>query len=318
MGIGPRRRLTFNKIKGTGTSKLLLVVVLLVILPLSFWVFFPNSTPVLLTPGATQDSSSLPLYWDSIGPSAGSEPAEKRARPVYPYSVIPGGVENKQELQTALRNDLVVAVHYAGFRTQSMRLLKLKTARQAYVSYRIGDHIYWTNKKITLQAGEMLLTDGTHFARTRCGNRIADTPLGPGSPSEPPIETLDRPGVPHAPEAGPVPLPAGPLVPYDPTPYLLALNSPGPSGSPEALLPFAPFFPCCGGGTRPMSGPKSSPPIPIPFPGPTPEPRPSPNPLPPPNPTSAPPPVVTPEPGSILLLLVGVVGLFCLWALRRS
>jgi hypothetical protein len=318
MGIGPRRRIIFHKIKGTGTSKFLLVVVLLVILPLSSWVFFPNSPPDLSPSAALANSSSLPLYWNWVGSSPGAEPAEKQPRPVYPYSVIPGGVQNKQELQTALRNDAVVALHYAGFRTQSVQLLRLKTARQVYVSYRIGDRIYWTNKKITLHAGEMLLTDGNHLARTRCGNRIADTPLGPGWPSEPPIETLDRPGVPHSPEAAPVELPAGPLVPYDPTPYLVALNSPGPSGSPEAFLPFIPFFPCCGGGTHPTSGPKSSPPTPIAFPGPNPEPTPWPNPLPQPYPTPVPPPVVTPEPGSILLLLVGVVGLFCLWAARRS
>ena len=317
MYIGPPRRFIFDKIKGTGSSKLLLVVVLLVILPLSSWVFSPNSPPDLTPWGVTKDSS-LPLYWNWIGASSGAEPAEKHRRPVYPYSVIPGGVEDKQELQTALRKDAVVAEHYAGFRMRSVQLLRLNAARQAYVSYRIGDHIYWTNKKITLYAGEMLLTDGTHFARTRCGNRIADTPLGPGSPSEPPVETLDRPVAPHPPEAVPVGLPAGPLVPYDPTAYLVALNSPGPSGSPGSFLPFVPFVPCCGGGTRPTSEPKSSPPAPIPVPGPNPEPGPSPNPPPQPFPTPGSAPVVTPEPSSLVLLLIGAVGLLSLWVLRRS
>jgi hypothetical protein len=107
--------------------------------------------------------------------------------------VIPGGAENKQELQAALRNDAIFAAHYADFRTPSVRRIRLSPARQAYLSYRIGDHIYWTSKKITLRAGETLLTNGIHFARTRCGNRIAETPPGRSSPSEPTVETLDRP-----------------------------------------------------------------------------------------------------------------------------
>jgi hypothetical protein len=303
-------RFIFNKIKVQGTSTLLLVVVLLVILPLSSWVSVPDSPPAATSPSASETSSSLPLYWNWIAPSSRLESVEKQTRAVYPYSVIPGGAENRQELLSAMRDDGVVAAHYGDFRTQSVRLLRLNAERHAYVSYRIGDHIYWTSKKVTLPAGETLLTDGEHFARTRCGNRIAEAPLGPGSPSEPPVDTLDSPVTPHSRDAVPVGLPAGPLAPYDPTPYLVALYSPGSSIAPEPFLPFAPLFPCCGGGTHAITEPKSSPPTPTPIP----EPPPSPNPWPQPFP----PPVVTPEPGSILLLFVGVVGLFCLWALRRS
>ena len=39
-------------------------------------------------------------------------------RPVYPYSVIPGGVESAQELKNAVLRDSVVAGHYAGFRSR--------------------------------------------------------------------------------------------------------------------------------------------------------------------------------------------------------
>jgi hypothetical protein len=36
-------------------------------------------------------------------------------RPVYPYSVVPGGVRDVAELKWAAKHDPVVAAHYAGF-----------------------------------------------------------------------------------------------------------------------------------------------------------------------------------------------------------
>src|SRR5690242_20581611 len=40
----------------------------------------------------------------------------ERGRPVYPYSIIPGGAWSQPELRSALSRDPVAAEHYKGFR----------------------------------------------------------------------------------------------------------------------------------------------------------------------------------------------------------
>jgi len=107
------------------------------------------------------------------------------ARRVYPYSVIPGGVYSKAELQAALDSDAIVTRHYASFRWASARPVELTAGRRAYVSYRMGDSIYWTRRPVRLAKGEMLLSDGESAVRARCGNRISQTPRQPTNPAEP-------------------------------------------------------------------------------------------------------------------------------------
>jgi hypothetical protein len=115
------------------------------------------------------------------------------ARPVFPYSVVPGGVRNSQELQNAVAGDSVVAKHYAGFTTGSARAIRLAEQRTAYVSYRMGNQIFWTRRKVTLRAGEIVLTDGQNMIRGRCGNRVSTTPKYPTSPHEPPENAMSKP-----------------------------------------------------------------------------------------------------------------------------
>lgn len=315
MSPGDTCRANVNKTKRNQASKLFLVIVLLVILPLSFWVSFRSSLPDLTPSDAAEETSSLPPYWYWSSASFAAAPVAKENRSVYPYSVIPGGAHSKEELQKSVRNDPVVAAHYADFRTQSARIVRLNAARQVYVSYRLGNNVYWTSKKITLQPGEAVLSDGTHLARARCGNRISETPAGPSSPGEPSMETLDRPMGPRTPEMVPGEAPVAPIFPFDGSPVLLALNSPDQGGFPggPGAPPFLPFFPCCGSGPGPATTHKSAT---LP-PGSPPSTPPSFS-LPQPYPTPATPPVMTPEPQTLVLLLVGFGGLFCAWILRRS
>jgi PEP-CTERM motif-containing protein len=122
-----------------------------------------------------------------------------------------------------------------------------------FVSYRVGNRIYWTKNKTLVPRGEMLITDGTHFARTRCGNRISERPMGPVSPAEPTAKTLDEPSRPN--------VPVIPLEPYDlpalweseETPPWLPL-APGPAvpGGGIYVPPIPPFFCCSGGGSAPV------------------------------------------------------------------
>lgn len=117
-------------------------------------------------------------------------------RPVYPYSVVPGGVRDARELKWATQHDPVVAAHYAGFDYGRAHVVKVVLAREVYVSYRIGGKLYWTRHPIRLKKGETLLTDGSMTARTRCGNRVEEKPQQATSNFEPPAAKFDEPILP--------------------------------------------------------------------------------------------------------------------------
>jgi len=113
-----------------------------------------------------------------------------KTRRVYPYSIVPGGVLNRQELGHAVI-DKVVAEHYAAFETAKATIKTVGKPRAVYVSYRKGDKVYWTAKKLHLAEGETLLSDGRNEIRTRCGNRISDVPQLPVEAHGPSEEELD-------------------------------------------------------------------------------------------------------------------------------
>jgi hypothetical protein len=184
-------------------------------------------------------------------------------RTVYPYSVISGGVESVQELRKDIAEDPVVRAHYAGFDLMKAHVIRLPQGRLAYVSYRIGDQVYWTTHKLRLAKDEAVITDGAHTARTRCGNLVSDTPVHPNSAKEPGIGTLDAPTVPGVVFPGgwtpPVGRMAPPLVALDPPPPGSPFNPPSfflPPGGPGG--PGGPGNPP-GGGDPPGDPPTSVP-----------------------------------------------------------
>jgi hypothetical protein len=108
-----------------------------------------------------------------------------------------------------------------------------------YVSYRIGNKVFWTKHKLALRKGEAMLSDGSNMARTRCGNRVSVMPVRPNAPAEPSSSELEGPE----------------FSAIVSSPYLAAFSAPMPGGSmPTAggsvasLAPVAPFFPLPGGG----------------------------------------------------------------------
>ncbi|MDY0977982.1 PEP-CTERM sorting domain-containing protein [Massilia sp. CFBP9012] len=113
------------------------------------------------------------------------------ARRIYPFSIIPGGVADKDELARVIRTDAVVAAHYAGFDVANARAVTVTAPRAVYVSYRKGDQVYWTRKKLMLAPGETLLTDGKNEMRARCANRISDVPMYPVEAHGPTESELD-------------------------------------------------------------------------------------------------------------------------------
>ena len=114
-------------------------------------------------------------------------------RPVYPYSIVPGGVKDGHELKWAAEHDPVVAAHYAGFDYDNARVVRLVLERTVYLSYRIGSKVYWTRHRVNLKKGETVLTDGKITARTKCGNRVEEMPQQATSSSEPPAAKFEEP-----------------------------------------------------------------------------------------------------------------------------
>jgi hypothetical protein len=163
--------------------------------------------------------------------------AAEQNRPVYPYSVIPGGIGSVKELKWAAERDPIIAAHYAGFDFDRARVVEVALARTAYVSYRSGNHIYWMRRKITLHKGEKLITDGHLTARGRCANRVEEKPQQGASPAEPSPEALD------------LPLPGGTAIKSPAFPFESALANPPQPTEPLGLYTplgggvFVPIFP---------------------------------------------------------------------------
>jgi hypothetical protein len=117
----------------------------------------------------------------------------RTGRVVYPYSVVPGGVRSPEELQAIAAHDHLVAKHYSGFDFRRAKIVELRRPTMMYLSYRMGEKIFWTKKQIALRQGEKLITDGKMTARTRCANRVEALPQAAISPQEPLAEQFDDP-----------------------------------------------------------------------------------------------------------------------------
>jgi hypothetical protein len=175
-----------------------------------------------------------------------SQTAPSAVRPVYPYSVVPGGVEDAKELKWVAEHDPIVGAHYAGFDYDHARVVRLTLARTAYVSYRIGNRVYWTHRRVTLHKGEKVITDGRITARARCANRVEEVPQQAAAPSvEPAIEKFDQ-----AVASG-----SGTAMQTPPVPFESALlNRPGVPGL-GAVGPLSLYDPFVGGSWTPISPP---------------------------------------------------------------
>jgi PEP-CTERM motif len=204
-------------------------------------------------------------------------------RAVYPYSVIPGGVRNIAELRNAIANDPIVSTHYRDFQLTNLRVVRLDRPRLLHVSYRIGDRIYWTKRRMKFAKGETVITDGVRMARTRCGNLAADIVPDTDQPltlfTEPTAEALDTPVN-----------SSGAEIPTEALPLESLLISPA-----DSLALAVESSPSSGGATTGASGPGGSTGSPG-TPGGT---RPS-------GPAGV---VPVPEPGTLLQLTLGLIAI---------
>jgi hypothetical protein len=252
--------------------------------------------------------STRPANFPSLATLGTLQPATIQARNrrlVYPYSVVPGGVRSADELQSASAHDPVVAEHYNGFDYKHARLVEVSQPKLVYLSYRRGDHIYWTRKQASLRVGEKLLTDGHTTARTRCGNQVSVLPQAETSPQEPTIAELDRPDAVASGREELFPsnlstdlLPLDPQMPLGSSPGNAFSGGPPPGG-------FMP--PPIGGGSGPITLPTG-------------------NGCPPNNINNSkncqhhpppPPPPPVPEPGTVVLMVSGTAALIARYRYKR-
>jgi hypothetical protein len=252
----------------------------------SVWIALAPSDFSQIAPAYS--SSFLPVA-DNQDPQQVSLGGNNSARAIYPYSVIPGGVESAAELRNSVTRDPVVAEHYGDFDVAKARVVRLNQDHLLYVSYRLGNRVFWSKKRFTLHKGEAVITDGEHMARTRCGNRIAEAPAGPVMAVEPDFESAP-PAMAEA-LAGAPDFLAAPFVPGDvaltppPTSGISTGSSGGGIGSPGA--------PISGGGGPPSHGVTPPPVIP----------------------PIVPPPIPAPEPETLLMLATGLTGI---WFSRKK
>jgi hypothetical protein len=184
-------------------------------------------------------------------------------RKVYPYSIVPGGAESVSQAKRFM-TDPAIQVHYANMDLGQLKQERLKTNLTGYVSYRWGEKIYWTAKKITLRAGETVFTDGAHIVRGRCLNCYSAFPMLPIRPHEPTEVAMDTPvempltvySFPRLPVLAPeLPIPAGELTPIVPVLPVAATSPPGKKGG--LWFPLIPIIPPIH--HHPGSAPPSSP-----------------------------------------------------------
>jgi hypothetical protein len=242
-------------------------------------------------------------------------PAYTRSlRPNYPYSIIPGGAYSAAELRYADQEDPVVEDHYADFDMKNTRVVQLTADRYQYVSYRLKSKVYWTKRRLRIPKGEVLLTDGASFARSRCGNRLSDNPHQAISKEEPPAKALSVPpmqlGTPmelaETPPLGELstiaPVDAGRFPPVVPPSGISVPAGLPPLGPVTPLIPVTPIMPV----GPPIFGPPGPPAAPPSNPPTSPTPpvvRPIPPVIPPENPPLTP----VPEPKAVYLFLVTFV-----------
>ena len=188
-----RRRRSHHRRRLLQTAAIFLVFILVV--GIVTWRLLPTHNDVSLSLDSQGDQSNSGVPESVAGDNSAQAitGASQPGRVVYPYSVVPGGVQNPAELQQASAQDRVVSAHFAGFDYSHARTVRLQQVKEVYLSYRVGNHVFWTRKKVRLHAGEKLISDGKITARTRCANRVSETKQAEISPLEPPLEKFEHP-----------------------------------------------------------------------------------------------------------------------------
>lgn len=124
---------------------------------------------------------AAPDYATAVLDSLGS-PYIELSRPVYPYSVVPGGAANPEDAAARLGQDPEDVTEY-----------RLPHDTAYYASYRWTDgKIYWTTHRLILKAGEAVYRTPTGNYRARCLNGLSAVKMLPTRQVEPTPAAFDQ------------------------------------------------------------------------------------------------------------------------------
>lgn len=111
-----------------------------------------------------------------LAPAKSTSPV--KTRPVYQYSLAPGGLHSVQEIRAAL-HDPLLAKDYGILDFSRLHPRRLTKDTCVFVQSRKNGSIFWTRHCVPIHAGEIIWTDGSHSLLARCGNMIAYAPQEP-------------------------------------------------------------------------------------------------------------------------------------------
>ncbi len=258
----------------------LAALVLVLALPCAVdWFVSPRHHAAASMQSISSGNSGVDAHSDPLLASKGILPFAVQAEPsrevVNPFPVMPGGIQCIEELKNSTAKDPVVSPHYAAFWLANARIVQLDRERAIHYSSRRGDQIYWKQRELLLAKDEIPIADRAQTVLIHCGSPIAEAMVAsifPNGPTE-----LNTPG--------PIPYMPGDLESDDRFPEIQLAA--GPNVPPPGTNLYS------GGGTGPGTFLPSGPVGPIPYPaGP-----------------ATPPVVATPEPGTAILLLMGLLAL---------
>ena len=187
-GTPVRRRLVRKRRSAWARGRAFLAPILVAIaVPVAFNFILQSWSS---TTGSTGDG--LPPVTQPSGARSTATTAAGSTRVVYPYSIVAGGVHSADDARAAVASDPVVARHYRDVVIDALQVETVTSPRAVYVSYRRGNEVFWTKKKLVLHPGEMLLSDGANQVRARCGNRVSEQWQTPVSDVDPPAAALEQ------------------------------------------------------------------------------------------------------------------------------
>lgn len=96
------------------------------------------------------------------------------------FSVVPGGMWSNNQVAAA-RELPGVKDHYEDL--GPLAIAQLRTSKQFYDSYQKDGKFYWTSRKVTIPVKEFVWVDAKgQFVRARCGNRLSEVEQFPELP----------------------------------------------------------------------------------------------------------------------------------------